>query len=154
MKKVLKILLIVFTVAFVGIQFVRPDFSNPPVNGSDTIAAVLSPPDDVANLLKRSCSDCHSNETRYPWYSRIQPSAWFLQDHIDEGRRELNFSVWRTYEPRRQKKKLTEICEQIRAGEMPLPSYLWIHRDAALNPDEARLLCDWAESEAAKIIEK
>jgi hypothetical protein len=153
MKKALKIAAIVVFVAFVGIQFIRPDFTNPPVNAPDTLYSVAAPPDDVRKIFDRSCADCHSNETKYPWYAKIQPSAWFLKDHIDEGRRELNISVWKTYEPRRQRKKLTEICEQIEAAEMPLPSYLWIHWDAKLSPEEIKTLCDWTRTESAKIVE-
>lgn len=154
MKKLLKIGMIVLAVVFFGLQFVRPDFSNPAVTESETLFAILTPPDNIREVITRSCADCHSNETKYPWYSQIQPSAWFLKDHIDEGRRELNFSVWKSYEPRRQRKKLVEICEQVNAGEMPLPSYLWIHRDAVMTADQSRLLCEWAESEAAKLADK
>lgn len=153
MKKALKILAIIFVLAFVVIQFFRPDFTNPPVNQAETLQAATVVPENVQSILARSCMDCHSNETRYPWYSKVQPSAWFLADHIAEGRRELNLSVWKTYEPRRQRRKLSEICEQIQAKEMPLPSYLWIHRDARLSDEEIKTLCDWTESESAKIAE-
>jgi hypothetical protein len=74
-----------------------------------------------------------------------------MKDHIDDGRRELNFSVWSTYTPKRKSKKLEEICEQVEKGEMPLPSYLWIHRDAALREGDAQALCDWAKGEQAKL---
>ena len=149
MKKVLKIIAIILVLAFIVIQFFRPDFTNPPVNSAET----LQVPENVGAILKRSCSDCHSNETNHPWYSKIQPSAWFLAGHIEEGRQKLNLSVWNTYQPRRKKKKLEEICEQIQAKEMPLPSYLWIHWSAKLSDDEIKILCDWANAESAKIAE-
>lgn len=147
MKKALKIIAIVIVLGFVGIQFIRPDFTNPPVNSAD----VLQAPENVSLILKRSCNDCHSNETVYPWYSKIQPSAWFLKDHIDEGRRELNFSVWNTYEARRKNRKLEEVCEMVSSKEMPLPSYLWIHWDAKMSDEDIKTICDWANAERAKI---
>lgn len=151
LKKILKIVTLVLFIGFVVIQFIRPDFTNPSVNAADTLENSTQLPDNVNQILSRSCADCHSNETKYPWYSKIQPSAWFLKDHIDEGRHELNFSVWNTYEPRRKKRKLDEICEQIESREMPLPSYLWIHGDAKMSDEDIKTLCDWTKAESAKI---
>ncbi len=149
MKKALKIIAIVIASAFIIIQFFRPDFTNPPVNSAE----VLQTPENVGVILKRSCNDCHSNETVYPWYAKIQPSAWFLKDHIDEGRRELNFSVWATYENRKKKRKFEEICEQVKYKSMPLPSYLWIHWSAVMSEADINTLCDWTTAESAKITE-
>ncbi|MBK7704692.1 MAG: heme-binding domain-containing protein [Acidobacteria bacterium] len=153
MKKAIQIIIAILVIAFVAIQFVRPDFTNPPVVASESIESGTQIPDEVARILSTSCKDCHSNDTAYPWYSRIQPAAWFLADHITEGRRELNFSKWNTFEPRRKRKKLDEICNQVKSAEMPLPSYLWIHRDAALSESQIKTLCDWAEAEKAKIVD-
>jgi cytochrome c553 len=141
MKKVLKIIAVVIALAFIVIQFFRPDFTNPPVNSAE----VIQVPENVGAILKRSCNDCHSNETAYPWYSHVQPSAWFLADHIEEGRRELNFSVWNTYEKGKKERKLEEICEQVKYKTMPLPSYLWIHWGAKLSDADIKTLCDWTE---------
>jgi hypothetical protein len=151
MKRALKIIAIVLFVAFVAIQFIRPDFTNPPIEAAKTLEATAQVPADVEAILTRSCTDCHSNATVYPWYSNIQPSAWFLADHIKEGRRELNFSEWGTYNDKRKKRKLEEICEQVETKEMPLPSYLWIHRGARLSDDEIKKICDWTKSESAKL---
>ncbi len=150
MKKALKIIAVVLFSLFVIIQFLRPDFTNPPVVQGEILQAATAVPENVQAILKRSCSDCHTNETVYPWYAKIQPSAWFLADHIKEGRGEMNLSLWNTYEAKRKKRKLEEICEQVETKEMPLPSYLWIHRDAALSDDEIKTLCDWTKSEIAK----
>lgn len=150
MKRILKIIAIILIIAFAAIQFFRPDFNNPPVNPSETLESSGQVPENVQAVLKRSCYDCHSNETVYPWYSKIQPSAWFLADHISEGRRELNFSVWKTYETRRQSRKLEEMCEQVQSGEMPLSSYLWMHWGATLSVEEVKTICDWTEQERAK----
>ncbi len=153
MKKAVFVVIGLLFAAFIAIQFVRPDFTNPPVVASESIEAGMQIPDDVAKILKRSCTDCHSHDTVYPWYSKVQPAAWFLADHITEGRRELNFSKFNTYEPRRKRKKLDEICEEVKKAAMPLPSYLWIHREAMLSEAEIRTLCDWANAEIARINE-
>lgn len=153
MKKVLKIIAILIFLVFVVIQFFRPDFTNPPVNQAETLQAAVEVPENVQAILNRSCSDCHTNETKYPWYSKIQPSAWFLDDHIKMGRGELNLSVWKTYEPQRQRRKLSEMCDEVKGGYMPLPSYLWIHWNAKLSEAEIKTLCDWTEQESAKILE-
>ena len=153
MKKALKIIVVLVVSAFLVIQFFRPDFTNPPVNQAETLEAATQLPDNVKAILRRSCADCHTHETKYPWYSKIQPSAWFLKDHIAEGRRELNLSIWKTYEPRRQRRKLAEICEMVQGRAMPLPSYLWIHWDAKMSDEDIKTLCDWTEAESSRIVE-
>ena len=150
-KKILKILAAIIIVALVIIQFFRIDKTNPPVVEAETIDAAIAVPPDIKLILGRSCNDCHSNNTIYPWYTNVQPVAWFLKDHIDEARRELNFSVFNTYSAKRKAKKFEEICEQVEAAEMPLQSYLLLHRDAVLSESDAKALCDWAREEGAKI---
>jgi hypothetical protein len=153
MKKTLKIIAIVLVVAFIAIQFIRPDFTNPPLVAGQTLEENIQVPENVKAILKTSCNDCHSNTTVYPWYSYIQPSASFLKGHIDDGRKELNFSDWKTYDAKKQRRKLAEVCEEIQAKMMPLPSYLWIHWDAKLSDEQVKTICDWTESERAKIPE-
>src|SRR5687768_714181 len=97
LRKIIKIALIVVVLAFIIAQFIRPDFSNPPVVQAETLSSGTDVPPEVQQVLARSCNDCHSNETTYPWYSRVTPFNWFLATHIDEGRHELNFSKWNTY---------------------------------------------------------
>lgn len=150
MKKILKIVVIFCVAGFIAIQFFRPNFTNPPVNQAETLQA----PESIQKILRTSCYDCHSHETVYPWYAKVQPSAWFLADHINEGRRHLNFSVWNTYESRRQEKKLEEICDEVKAERMPLPSYLWIHRSARLNHEQIQAICDWTKAEMANMNEE
>ncbi len=150
MKRATKIIVVVLFSVLVVIQFFRPDFTNPPLVQSETLQSATAVPENVQAIFNRSCNDCHTNETVYPWYSKIQPAAWFLADHIKEGRSEMNFSLWNTYEARRKKRKLEEICQQIETKAMPLPSYLWIHRDAELSDVEIKTLCDWTKSEIAK----
>ncbi len=153
MKKILKIIVSILFLAFVAIQFIRPDFTNPPIVQGQTLEETVQVPENVQVILKRSCNDCHTNTTVYPWYAKIQPSAWFLKGHIDEGRRKLNFSIWKTFDAPKQRRKLAEICEQLQSKEMPLPSYLWIHWGAKLSDEEVKTICDWTESERGKIPE-
>ena len=151
MKKILQIAAILLVAAFIAIQFIRPDQTNPPVVAAESIQSSIAIPENVSSILARSCADCHTNTTKYPWYSQIAPASWFLANHVRDGRKELNLSVWNTYTDKKKSHKLEELCEQVEQGAMPLPSYLWIHRDAALKEGEARILCDWANAERAKI---
>ncbi|SEG41846.1 Haem-binding domain-containing protein [Halpernia humi] len=139
MKKVLIVLL----VAFVIIQFFRIDKTNPPVNKGTDFLSIKNTPENVAQLIKTSCYDCHSNETKYPWYTNIQPVAWFLQNHIEDGRKHLNFSTFATYEPKRQARKLSEAAEEIEQGEMPLDSYVLIHTNANLSAEQKVTLINY-----------
>ena len=146
MRKAIKYTTIVLAALFALSQLVRPDTTNPPIDPNESIEASVQVPPEVAAVLKRSCRDCHTNETVYPWYSQITPVNWWLRNHIDHGREHLNFSKWTGYTQQQKDKRLEEICEVVESGEMPLPSYLWGHRAAAVSPEEARLLCTWARS--------
>jgi hypothetical protein len=103
-------------------------------------------PTDVQNILKTSCYDCHSNNTAYPWYNNIQPVAWFLADHVKEGKGELNFSEFATYPIGRQYRKLAEINNEVKDGEMPLSSYTLIHGNAKLNDQQKLAVSNWVTS--------
>ncbi len=153
MKKILKITAIILFVGLVGIQFSRPDRTNPPINKAETLEAATNVPADIEAILNRSCNDCHSNKTVYPWYSNIAPISWELVEHIKEGRSEMNFSEWGTYSREKKQQKLEEICEEIKAGEMPHNQYLWIHREAKLSDDQIKTLCVWTKSEIKKLDE-
>lgn len=126
MKKILVILL----VAFILIQFFPIDKNNPAPTPQMDFLTIKNTPESTATLIRNGCYDCHSNESKYPWYSNFQPVAWFLKDHIDEGRRKLNFSTFATYEPKRQAHKLFEAIEMVEKDEMPLDSYTIIHSEA------------------------
>ena len=151
MKRALKIIVVVLFVGFIVIQFIRPDMTNPPVVAEQTLEATTQVPENVQKILTRSCNDCHSHTTVYPWYTQIQPSGWFQASHINDGREHLNFSEWAKLEDRRKRRKLEEICEQVETREMPLPSYLWIHRDAQMSDEEIRTLCDWTKAEITRL---
>jgi hypothetical protein len=151
MKKLLKILAVLVAVAFVAIQFWRPSFTNPPLVAGQSIEETMHVPSEVQMVLSRSCNDCHSNKTLYPWYSQVSPASWFMAGHISEGRAELNFSEWGTYSVEKKQRRLEEICEMVEKGAMPLPSYLWVHFDAELAPSQRVMICDWTRSEAARL---
>jgi hypothetical protein len=151
LKKILKVLILVVAAGLVIIQFFRIDRTNPPIVESETLEAAVSVPADISQIIGRSCNDCHSHKTIYPWYSNIQPSGWFLRDHVDHGRSHLNFSVFNTYPKKKQAHAMEEICEMVESKGMPLPSYLWLHGDAVLSQSDAKTLCDWANQEKAKI---
>lgn len=153
LKTIVLIALVLFIGAFIVIQFWRLDTTPIPIVQADTIQAGITVPPDVDMVLTRSCSDCHTNSTVYPWYSQVQPVAWWLGNHIAEGRQELNFSTFNTYTARKKKKKLEAICDQVKSGEMPLPSYTWIHRNAVLTDSEKDAICKWTETAATEVKE-
>ena len=142
MRRFLVVLLIVLIV----IQFIRPakNISNN-LFASD-ITRVYTVPQNVSTSLKNSCADCHSNNTVYPWYAQVQPVGWWLNNHIKEGKRELNLSEFGTYTIARQYKKLDDMAEQVNKGEMPLTSYTLIHTDARLTDTEKHALINWCEN--------
>lgn len=146
-KKILKIVAILLVVSFIVIQFFRPDRTNQPEVLADTLEASTDVPPDVDAILSRSCVDCHSNRTVYPWYSNVAPVSWLVANDIRDGRGQVNFSVWNTYDTSKKVRKLDAMCEQVEKGDMPLPSYLWIHRNSVLRPGDSETICNWTEAE-------
>ena len=143
MKKFFKRFLLLLLLVFIGIQFFRPEKNISEGISANDITVKYTVPDDVKAILKTSCYDCHSNNTNYPWYNNIQPVAWWLKDHIDEGKRELNFSEFASYRIGRQYRKLEGINGEIKDGEMPLTSYTLIHGDAKLNEQQKLSVANW-----------
>jgi len=143
MKKVLTVLL----VAFIIIQFFPIDKTNPaPTPGMDFLRIKNTSP-EIAKIINSSCYDCHSNETKYPWYSNFAPASWFLQNHIKEGRKHLNFSTFAMYEPKIQAHKLQECIEMLEKKEMPLESYFIGHQEAKLTDEQRKILIDYFKRE-------
>lgn len=141
--RIVKIIALVLLVAFVGIQFVPTERNqNKSVPATDFML-VNDIPKNIENKLKTSCYDCHSNNTQYPWYNKIQPAAWFLEDHITEGKSELNFSEWDLLSNRRKASKLRSIIKQIESGEMPLNSYTLIHKDVEFSEEDKITIIQW-----------
>ena len=129
--------LVAGTFSFVGIQFVPVDQSNPP-----TESEIPASP-EVRVILRNACYDCHSNETTWPWYSKVAPVSWLVTSDVHEGRDELNFSSWGRYDTEQQIKKLKESWEEIEEGEMPPWSFILMHKEAVISPAERELLRKW-----------
>ena len=130
-------------ILLVLIQFIPVDTTNPTVDTQKDFITVTKAPQEVAQILKTSCYDCHANETAYPWYFKIAPVSWWLKNHINEGRRELNFSTWGDYTTKRKDKKMKECIEMVQEGEMPMWSYTLVHKDGVINEAQQKLLVDW-----------
>lgn len=135
----------------VGIQFIRPARTNPPVNPSHTLEAVVPVPKHVESILQRACNDCHSDLTRWPWYSNVAPVSWFVIDHVDSGRRQVNFSAWLPRDISKSPAEYTRerfeaICKQVQSHDMPLTSYLLMHRTASLSQDDIETICQWTRT--------
>ncbi len=142
MKPFSKVLL-GFSALLLLIQLVRPSQTNPPVTGK------IKAPPEVATLLERACNDCHSNETKWPWYSQVAPFSWLVARDVNDGRKRLNFSEWENYEEGRKLKKLEDVAEEVGAGEMPLAVYVPLHPEAKLTQPERALLVEWAKRKGA-----
>lgn len=142
-KSTIKKVLLVLLAILLLFQFYRPAkniSSGTSINALDQHYPV---PQNVSRILSTSCNDCHSNNTKYPWYGNIQPVALWLEDHIKDGKKHLNFDEFNTYAAERKVKKLREIIEVIDEDEMPLSSYTIVHRDASLSPEDKKILTDW-----------
>ena len=130
MKRLWKIarwIVVVLACLFVVAQFSRPARTNPTVDQSRDLNAHTTVSPQVAAILDRSCGDCHSNKTRWPWYSNVAPVSWFVIDHVDHGRSHLNFSEWGRLNQREAQDMLTQICKEVKSGNMPLSSYTPLH---------------------------
>ena len=141
--KIVKIIAGIFLVALVLIQFIPVDYNQNDTVPQTDFMVVHKVPEAIQKKIQVSCYDCHSNNTQYPWYNRVQPVAWFLEDHIKEGKAELNFNEWDSLSSRRKASKLRSIIKQIESGEMPLDSYTLIHRDAKFSKEETEEIINW-----------
>ena len=130
-------------IVFVGIQLVPTKLNQNSAILVTDFNEVFKVPYNVQSIIKNSCYDCHSNNTNYPWYNKIQPASWFLEKHIAEGKKELNFSDFGNYSKRKQKSKLKSIINQIRDDKMPLSSYVLIHQNANIEEVQKIELIQW-----------
>jgi hypothetical protein len=128
--------------AGVAIQFIRPARTNPVADPSRALSAQHRVTPVAAAVLERSCRDCHSNDTRWPWYSNVAPVSWWVIDHVDHGRSHLNFSDWSRYDATERARLLKQACSLARDGAMPLPQYTWMHRGSKLSPGDVEVLCE------------
>ncbi len=146
------VLLLVLLGAFLILQFFQPDKNLGNPEPDTDFLRVSRVPDTLAAVFLTSCYDCHSDHTMYPWYNRISPVSWYLNNHIREGKSHLNFSSWGILDKAQKITLLDEICEECGDGTMPLNSYLLIHKDAVLSAGEIDAICKWAESEAMNVL--
>jgi lysozyme family protein len=154
MKRVFRLLrwvAIVLAVCLIIAQFFGPVKSNPASDTTQSIESKMQVTPQAAAIIDRSCNDCHSNKTRWPWYSNVAPVSWFVIGHVNEGRENLNFSEWGHYSQREVDSVLRQICREVKAGAMPLSSYTPMHPGSSLSPDDVKTLCDWTTAERARI---
>ncbi len=144
-------LVIVGICCIVVSQFFGPAKTNPSTDTSQSIESRLQITPPVAAILDRSCNDCHSNKTRWPWYSNVAPVSWFVINHVDEGRENLNFSEWGRYTQRDVDGLLKQICREVKTGAMPLTSYTPLHPRSRLSKEDVKTLCDWTTAEHLRV---
>jgi hypothetical protein len=126
------------------IQFIRPARNESASVSPNDITLAYPVPEQVQTILKTSCYNCHSNNTTYPWYANVQPVGWWMQKHVNDAKKELNFSEFGTYPEKRAKHKFDEMVDEVSEGEMPLKSYLMLHAEAKMTPEQSKALTDWA----------
>lgn len=146
-RKIIKWVLLIGVCLVVVAQFVRPARTNPVSDSTQSIETQLAVDPKVSAILDRSCADCHSNNTRWPWYTNVSPFSWFVVDHVNEARRNLNFSEWGKYDKRRQARRLQQMCDLAKSGDMPLSTYTPLHPGSKLTADDVKILCDWTSSQ-------
>jgi Haem-binding domain len=152
LRKKLQWVAVIAALIFIGLQFNSPAHTNPPFDETQSLQAVTAVPSDVTGLFARSCNDCHSNNTYWRWYTYVAPVSWLTVGHVNEGRAELNFSEWGLYTARRKETRLRAICQQCEKGEMPLASYVFLHRDLKLSADQVRTICEWTKEEGRRLV--
>lgn len=142
LKKIGWLLLAVLVVA----QFFQPEKNDGDISSVSIFVAETNPPAEVHKILKNACFDCHSNKTKYPWYSGITPINYWMSDHVKVGKKKLNFSKWSDYSLKRKEHKMEELWEEVEEKEMPLDSYTWTHFDAQLTDKQIKEVVHWAKT--------
>ena len=142
LNRIIYILVIVLIV----IQFFGIDTDNPPIDERNDFFFKAKVVDETQQLIKAACYDCHSDETVYPKYAYMQPVGWLIKDHVDDGRKHLNFSEWNTYEKKKKDHKMEECVEMLKKGEMPLKGYVLLHPEANLYDDQKNSLMAFFKS--------
>lgn len=149
MSKLIKRILLGLAVALVVIQFFRIDKTNPPVEATQDFLNIAAPSAEIATLIKDACYDCHSHETKYPWYSNVAPISWMVAHHIEEGREHLNFSKWGTFSAKKRAHKIEECYEEVEKGEMPMYAYVLLHSEAKMTDEQKSALIAWFKEREA-----
>ena len=151
MRRFIKVTLLGIGILLIIAQLIPRHWNTTSAPQPNDISRVYSVPPNVTALLKNSCYDCHSNNTTYPWYANVQPVNWWLTDHVNEGKKELNFSEFAGYTAKRQRKKFNEIMDEVKEGKMPLKSYTWMHGNAKLTEAQKNALYKWCEESIATL---
>ena len=147
----MKKILIIILGLFIFIQLIRIDQSTPTIDKGKDFSSNEKIPADVRAIVKRSCYDCHSLETTYPWYANVAPVSWWIKGHIDEGRKFINFSTWEEYNNDEKSRKLVNSLAYIKPNMMPLPSYVSRHPEARLSVKDKKVLNEWMKKEAERL---
>lgn len=134
------------------LQFFQPERNSAPLDRELDMLTLVSPPEAIADNIRKACYDCHSNQTAYPWYSRISPLSWYLNKHIQEGKAELNFSEYGQLDKADKIGVFADFYDVLDAGTMPLQSYLLIHKEARLSPEDSEALSTWSDKEAMRVM--
>jgi hypothetical protein len=138
-------------VLLIVIQALQPARTNPPIASNHEMQTNLTVNRAVSEVLSRSCNDCHSNRTAWPWYSHVAPASWLVVSDVNRGRKALNFSEWTTYATETQKKHLSEVCKEITEGEMPGFPYTLMHSAATLRKTDIAAVCQWTEGTSQRL---
>ena len=138
-------ILIGLLILLIAIQFIRPARNNGPISTPNDITHYVTVPDTVMHVLQRSCYDCHSNHTVYPWYTNINPVGLWLNNHINEGKRAIDFSDLSSFDARKLDHRIDDIAKEVKSGDMPLSSYTLIPTYAKLDTNEVKLITEWTK---------
>jgi Haem-binding domain len=146
MKKYFKIGFLILLGIFIIMQFIRPSKNINIGIQANNITNIVAIPADVNAIFQKACYDCHSNNTKYPWYAEVMPAGYFLANHVNDGKKHFNFDEFASYKPKKALHKLEELANEVQQGEMPMDSYTWIHKDAKLTDAEKKIIVNWAGS--------
>lgn len=152
MTKIVKLAVPGLVAVLIILQFFQPERNNAPPDPEFDMLSLVSPMEQVSELIRNACYDCHSNQTVYPWYSKISPVSWYLSKHIQKGKEDLNFSAYGQLDKADKIGVFTDIYDAMDAGTMPLRSYTLLHEDARLTEEERALLCNWTEEQALTVM--
>ena len=134
------------------IQLIRPSTVNPPIDSKQEIAAHLTVEPAVQSIFDRSCNDCHSNQTVWPWYSHVAPVSWLVASDVNDGRRHVNFSGWGMYPIEKSEKLLEAICKEVQEGDMPPLQYTPLHRASKLTKADQEEICRWTATARRSLV--
>src|SRR5690242_5828048 len=150
-SKALPVVLGLAVAVLLVLQLVQPERTNPPSDPRASFEAIAKPPHQVSASLRRACGDCHSNQTNWPWYSRVSPVSWFIAGDVREGRAHLNLSAWNQAREEQEAPEIGELCAQVKARKMPPRSYTWLHPATRLSASELAAICAFPFAEPAAI---